>query len=823
MSGQMDVPPRILLLENDSAAARSIEQTLAEARLTCEMIRVDEPGFTSALLQRPVEVVVLGPTLPKHQRLFALDRLREHQPHTGVILILDSLSRDEEVESLTAGPVDYVFEDRLQRLVPSIVRVTRQTSERREFLQAQAALQASEHRLTLALEASEVSVWEYDITSGEVRFSRHLGPMLGYSESEVPLRIDAWEALTHPEDVSAVKTAMVRHFRGESPIIDVEYRIRAKSGEWRWLHTVGRAVARDARGRGTLLSGTHRDVTERRRSDEMLRLLRLATDAATNAIVIVDARAHDYPIVHVNRAFETVTQYSVHEALGRNCRFLQGEDRDQPEIERLRTAIASGTEASVLLRNYRKDGTLFWNNLQISPLRNGSGAVSHFVGIQNDVTELKNYQSELEYRATHDALTGLANRAVLHDTIDRLIAHAARSGENFVLLFLDLDRFKLVNDSLGHASGDRLLICVGDRLNTCVRQSDIVARLGGDEFAVVLPDNASAESAASVARKILHAIGQPITALSQEVVTSASIGACVYPGDGENAEVLLKNADIAMYRAKRSGGSQVCFYTEDLNRNAIDRLRLEAALSRALSFDQFELHYQPRVHLRSARVTSVEALIRWRRDEDELILPGRFIPLAEETGLIVPLGIWILRAACRQMRRWRDAGHEHMRVAVNLSARQLLEPDLVDSISSILAETGVEARHLELEITESIAMDDPDKTQRLLKALSDLGVALSIDDFGTGHSSLAYLKRFHIDYLKIDQSFVRGLMTDENDANIVRSIIALGKNLQIAVIAEGVEDEQQRVFLDKEACDEMQGFLYSMPKPACELAFTTQA
>jgi predicted signal transduction protein with EAL and GGDEF domain len=351
----------------------------------------------------------------------------------------------------------------------------------------------------------------------------------------------------------------------------------------------------------------------------------------------------------------------------------------------------------------------------------------------------------------------------------------------------------------------------------------MIARLGGDEFAVVLADTVHSASAASVGRKILDAIGQPITLLSQEVVTSASMGACVYPGDGENADVLLKNADIAMYRAKRSGGSRICFYTEDLNRNASERLRLESALWHALSHDAFELHYQPRVELRSGRITSVEALVRWRHAEEGLILPGRFIPLAEETGLIVPLGIWVLRSACSQMRRWRDAGLEDMRVAVNLSARQLQECDLVDSISSIVAEAGLEARHLELEITESIAMDDPDNTQRLLQALSDLGVALSIDDFGTGHSSLAYLKRFHISYLKIDQSFVQGIHSDPNDANIVRAIIALGKNLQIAVIAEGVECEEQRAFLEAEACDEMQGFLYSRPKPADELVLALHA
>jgi predicted signal transduction protein with EAL and GGDEF domain len=349
-----------------------------------------------------------------------------------------------------------------------------------------------------------------------------------------------------------------------------------------------------------------------------------------------------------------------------------------------------------------------------------------------------------------------------------------------------------------------------------VRQSDVVARLGGDEFAVVLADAAQVMAAASVAQKILHVIEQPVTVLGHEVVTCASIGACVYPDDGGDAESLLKNADSAMYRAKQQGRARVCFFTEDLNRMANERLALEGAFRRAISREEFELHYQPRINLRSRRITSVEALVRWRPTEHELIEPSRFIPLAEETGLIVPLGSWVLRTACMQMREWRDAGHA-IRMAVNLSARQLRESDFVPTLSAILAQCDLEARYLELEITESVAMHDPEEMRHLLKRLSDLGVSIAIDDFGTGQSSLAYLKRFHIDYLKIDKSFVHGINIDQTDESIVRSIIALGKNLKLCVIAEGVESEGQRLFLEREACDEMQGFLYSRPKPAQEL------
>jgi diguanylate cyclase (GGDEF)-like protein len=425
------------------------------------------------------------------------------------------------------------------------------------------------------------------------------------------------------------------------------------------------------------------------------------------------------------------------------------------------------------------------------------------------------FLTQLHHRATHDALTGLANRSALHDSLSRLIAHAARSDERLAVLYLDLDRFKVVNDSLGHASGDQLLVCIADRLKACVRQSDVVARLGGDEFAIVLAGAAQVTSAASVAQNVLHAIEQPVTLGAHEVFTSASIGACVYPIDGRNADTLLKNADNAMYRAKQKGRARFYFYTEDLNQRANERLELESALRRSISRGEFELHYQPRVNVRSRQITACEALVRWRPRPDELIEPARFIPLAEETGLIVPLGLWVLRTACTQMREWRDAG-AGIRVAVNLSARQLREPAFVESLSDILQESGLEGHHLELEITESVAMHDPEEMGHLLKAMSDLGVSIAIDDFGTGHSSLAYLKRFHIDCLKIDQSFVHGINAEGADESIIRSIIALGRNLNLVVVGEGVETEAQRAFLEREGCDELQGFLCGRPRPARE-------
>lgn len=555
----------------------------------------------------------------------------------------------------------------------------------------------------------------------------------------------------------------------------------------------------------------------RRKAEADLRLRDLAIDAATNAIFIVDARAEGHPIVHVNRAFESMTGYGAAESMGGDWRFLQGPDGDEAELERLWKAMGSGSPASALLRNYRKDGTLFWNNIEISPVLDAEGVVTHYVGVQSDVTEIKRYQVELEYRANYDSLTGLANKNLMSDRLTHAVAWANRAQQCLAVLYLDIDRLKLVNDSLGHAKGDALLASVGERLKGCVRESDTVARLGGDEFVVILKEVEDAAAAAAVGHKILRDLERPITVSSHELCTSASIGICIYPRDGPDAETLLKNADTAMYRAKQSGGHQLCFYTEDLNANALERLRLESDLRRAVVLNELELHYQPRVQLGSGHATSVEALVRWRRGGRMLVMPADFIPLAEETGLIIPIGEWVLRTACTQVRQWAHAGHSALRVAVNLSPRQFRQADLVDTIRRILEETQADAAQLELEITETVAMQDPESSRRCLESLSNLGITLAIDDFGTGYSSLAYLKRFPIDHLKIDQSFVQGVPLDEDDMNIVRSIIALGKSLGLIIIAEGVETEEQRAFLCAAGCDEMQGYLHSRPQAHPEL------
>ncbi|SFV11597.1 diguanylate cyclase (GGDEF) domain-containing protein [Pseudoduganella namucuonensis] len=436
--------------------------------------------------------------------------------------------------------------------------------------------------------------------------------------------------------------------------------------------------------------------------------------------------------------------------------------------------------------------------------------------LARSVDEHKRLEALLQHQASHDTLTGLPNRALLQDRLKQAIATAVRSPSPIWIIFVDLDRFKLVNDSLGHKAGDAMLKQVAARLQSAVREADTVARLGGDEFVLVLPEriDGSGSLSAAVVQRILDAVAQPMMIEGHEFVTTCSMGIAVHPNDGADGETLMTHADIAMYCAKEVGRNNFRFYSPAMDARILERLRLEGELRHALERDEFELHYQPQVDLRSGRIVGMESLIRWNHPELGMISPARFITLAEETGLIVPIGAWVIRTACAQNQAWQRAGLGRLRVAVNLSARQFAQKNLAEFIMNILDETGLAAEDLEIELTESLVMTDVERAVGVLDDLKRIGVQLSIDDFGTGYSSLSYLKRFPIHVLKIDQSFVRDIATGADDAAIVALIISLAHSLKLNVIAEGVETPEQLAYLNLHDCDEMQGYFFSKPVPA---------
>jgi diguanylate cyclase (GGDEF)-like protein len=458
------------------------------------------------------------------------------------------------------------------------------------------------------------------------------------------------------------------------------------------------------------------------------------------------------------------------------------------------------------------DGTTVDVLAASSFLRDHDGMAVGVVYVASDYTERKRAQEQMEYQAYHDALTGLPNRLLFRDRITMALAHARRTGRTSAVMFLDLDQFKHVNDTLGHTMGDRLLQAIAARLVTCVRAEDTVARMGGDEFTILLADLAERRNAAAVAQKVLEAVRHPVVIGEHELYVTTSIGIATLGDDGDDAETLLKNADRAMYRAKELGRDNYQFAMAARIEIANSRLALERNLHHALQRDELVLYYQPMVEIATGRVVGAEALIRWMHPENGLMQPEDFIPVAEETRLILPVGAWVLRTACTQMKAWHDAGHAWLRLAVNLSPRQFQDRDLVETIESVLAETGFPAPYLDLEITESTAMQNAELTLAILRQLKEMGVRISIDDFGTGYSSLSYLKRFPIDTVKIDQDFVRDLTHD--DAAIISAVISMARALNLRVIAEGVETEEQLAFLRREQCAEMQGFLYSEPLDA---------
>ncbi len=524
-------------------------------------------------------------------------------------------------------------------------------------------------------------------------------------------------------------------------------------------------------------------------------------------------------IEYLNPAAESMLGCTLETARGRPLGAVFRLDGDSDSRSRL-DLVALCLERNQLLRLPEngvlidREGREYAVRASAAPIRDQRGQTQGVVVAFSDITETRQMTERMAYQATHDALTQLPNRYLFQDRLNRAIAHARRTNQSFAVLFVDLDHFKKINDGLGHTAGDALLRTAATRLLGCGRQEDTIARLGGDEFVLVLENLRTIERAAMLARRILDVLAPPFQIEGHECFITASIGISVYPKDGEDAETLLKNADTAMYQAKEKGRDSVQFYGRDMHVRAVRRLTLEQDLRRALERQELELHYQPQMELHRGRIIGVEALLRWRHPQRGLILPMEFVPIAEETGLIEIIGEWVCRTACEQGRAWRREGLPPLRMAVNLSPRQFLRPGMVDSIDRILRETGMEPGCLDLEITESLLMKDVEGGIVTLRALKAMGVRLSIDDFGTGYSSLNYLKRFPIDQLKIDKSFVDDVTNNPDDTAITLAVISLAHNMRLRVIAEGVENAAQLAFLQNNQCDEIQGYYLSRPLPS---------
>jgi diguanylate cyclase (GGDEF)-like protein/PAS domain S-box-containing protein len=640
--------------------------------------------------------------------------------------------------------------------------------------------------------------------------------LTGYEPSDLLLNNRlSYESLTHRDDRSRVRVEIDAALKRQGRF-DCEYRIVHASGELRWVWERGTGIF-DERGALIAIEGLIQDITARKESSQALREAeRRYYNLFENAIEGIFRTTVDGRYLDANPALARIYGFdhpleliASRKDIGNQLYVDPGRREEFMALVKLRGSV-SGFESQV----YRKSGEIIWISENARAVCDEDGQIVCYEGTVEDVTERKIYQARIEQQANYDTLTGLANRSLLHDRLRQAILAAASYGTRLAVVFVDLDRFKFINDSLGHHVGDELLRAMAARLTASVRDSDTVARLGGDEFVLLINGQGEPDAVAAVLERMLSDISQPWTIAQGDFNVTCSIGVALYPDDGEDAQTLLKHADSAMYRAKERGRNNFQFFTAELNALITERLELENKLRRALERQQFMLHYQPRTDMHTRQVIGAEALIRWRVSDDEIIAPSRFIPVAEEIGLIVPIGKWVLRTACAQNKAWQEAGRPPFVVSVNVSVRQFRQDNLVQTVADALRETGLEARWLEIELTESAVMHDAEQFIAMLDQLNALGVQIALDDFGTGYSSLSYLKRLPVDRLKVDRSFVQDIVTDSDDATIVRTIIALGHNLGLKVVAEGVETGEQLEFLRSNGCDELQGYYFGRPTPA---------
>ncbi len=554
-----------------------------------------------------------------------------------------------------------------------------------------------------------------------------------------------------------------------------------------------------------------RDLSEHDRAERQLRLAAHALDTTAEGVAILDQRRR---IVSANSAFRRLTGYQGRELQGQPVSMLRSPRQEAAAWEGIWRVVArrGAWLGNSWIRGRSDPAVPIQMSVRTIPGGEGGPGNAHFVVVLADTSIPGEYQNRLEFLAHHDTLTGLPNREYLQEITQEAVRTANAQGHEIAMLFLDLDNFRGINDSLGHLVGDELLQQVAKRLQKALRDDDTVARLGGDDFVVLLDGLRQGADAAVVAQKLLKELAPPFKVAGHELFISASLGISCYPADADGAHVLLRNADAAMHRAKELGRNTYQFFSAEMNTQAMDFLVMTNQMRQGFQRDEFYLEYQPVVNLRDHRITGFEALIRWRHPEMGSIPPDLFIHAAEKSGLIATLGEWVLHNACRQARLWQDAGFPATRMAINLAAPQFRNPNLVEELTRILVETGMQARYLALEITETMFMENPERTRDILTELSAMGISVAIDDFGTGYSSLSYLKHFPVDYLKIDRSFIRGVPDDPDDVAITEAILALARSLNIRVVAEGIESERQRRFLVDGGCIEGQGYLFSRPR-----------
>ncbi len=802
-------PTSVLLVEDDAADARLIQQALVAAE-GCPF-QVESVTRLDQALERlgraAVEVILLDLTLPDCQGIAVFDQVSQAAPNALIMVLTTAGDEAGANQAVQHGAHDYLVKSHLD--AHWLPRALRYLIERKDV---QEELRTSEARFRAISDASPLGIFVSNAEGSCVYTNTAYQMISGLNQAQT-LGTN-WSMAIHPEDRERVLAEWRISARSQEPF-QTEYRFQQADASVVWTRVNSAAMLDGRRALG--LVQTVEDITERKVTEEALfeekERAQVTLNSIGDAVLTTDLPGN---VTYLNLVAEKMTGWSREEAIGQPLtkvfQIVDGASRQtatNPALHAIRkNQTVEMAQDSVLIR---RDGTESAIEDSAAPIHNREGQVIGAVMVFHDVSLSRAMTLKMAHLAQHDFLTGLPNRLLLTERLSQAIRLANRHKKQIALLFIDLDYFKHINDSLGHAIGDLLLKSVAERLTSSVRDTDTVCRQGGDEFVILLAEIEDPQAATRIAEKLLAAFELLHLIDGHELHVGMSIGISIFPDDGSNVDDVLQNADTAMFHAKAAGRSQYQFFRADMNTNAIHRQAVETSLRRALKQGEFLLHYQPQIDLASGAITGTEALLRWQEPELGLVLPGQFVAIAEQCGLIVPIGRWVMREACRQVQSWLDAGLPAVPVAVNISALEFRQPNFLDGIALILRETGLAPRFLELELTERILMHDAESSAAVLHALKAMGVRLAIDDFGTGYSSLSNLKSFPIDTLKIDQSLVRDIITDSNDAIIVSTVIGIGRNLNQRVIAEGVETPEQLTFLQTRQCEVGQGYQFSHP------------